>query len=542
MSASSSTLPFNFVVFEDELPLPDDGDEVAEIVKLIDEKTNAMVAQMTVLDNADIAEPGSTIDQWFGGADLEKRARAWVMLHYGFCVVAAAEEEAKSAAREGKSKAIRDALEKRKMLLAAAVSGTAGVSAVGRVAADGGGGSGTAGFAFRDANGKFLVLPRAADAVHAPASTVFRRLADEEKGQEFLVDHVKLVVSDVMTKLRGKAFDSISETTGASSTWSQETKDLRKMADLLSSKVLSDEKVLSMFIGVKPPEGLVRFEVADCSKRGAERNLIQNLKDFQSIATPLFGKHVEGMFKQFIEKLEDAAQEMGITDDYKRWLIETAYAKLVQYCMVTKEAVLTTGDSIREDRSAGKWMALKWTQLIQHAIDMMTYEECKRYTEQIKPHELASLVVTASKKSSSKSMRGLDEDDDDADDNSAPGSKKKKVKSAKQKKVAATPAAAVTPTGQNGIALQKIGTPSKQRLCMEELAAQLDVLQNGQTTKCQMGLGCRLEHVVKGQPKTWVADQVATCHAVHMKSRGVPSAFATALAAAVTTDVKKLFK
>ena len=111
---------------------------------------------------------------------------------------------------------------------------------------------------------------------------------------------------------------------------------MRKMADLLSSKVLSDEKVLSMFIGVKPPEGLVRFEVADCSKKGAERNLIQNLKDFQSIATPLFGKHVEGMFKQFIEKLEDAAQEMGITDDYKRWLIETAYAKLVQYCMVTK--------------------------------------------------------------------------------------------------------------------------------------------------------------------------------------------------------------
>ena len=45
---------------------------------------------------------------------------------------------------------------------------------------------------------------------------------------------------------------------------------------------------------------------------------------------------------------------MGITDDYKRWLVETAYAKLVQYCMVTKEAVLTTGDSIREDRSADK--------------------------------------------------------------------------------------------------------------------------------------------------------------------------------------------
>ena len=40
---------------------------------------------------------------------------------------------------------------------------------------------------------------------------VLRRLADEERGQEFLVDHVKLVVSDVMTKLRGKAFDSISE-------------------------------------------------------------------------------------------------------------------------------------------------------------------------------------------------------------------------------------------------------------------------------------------------------------------------------------------
>ena len=540
MSASSSTL--SFIVFEDELPLPDDRDEVAEILKLIDGRTNAVIAQMTVEDNADIAESGSTIDQWFGGADLEKRARAWVMLHYGICIVAAAEEEAKSAAREGRSKAIREALEKRKLLLAAAVSGTAGVSAVGMVAAGGGGGSGTAGFAFKDADGKFLVLPRAADAVHAPASTVFRRLADEERGQEFLVDHVKLVVSDVMTKLRGKAFDSISETTGASSTWSQETKDLRKMADLLSSKVLSDDKVLSMFIGVKPPEGLVRFEVADCSKRGAERNLIQNLKDFQSIATPLFGKHVEGMFKQFIEKLEDAAQEMGITDDYKRWLIETAYAKLVQYCMGTKEAVLTTGDSIREDRSGGRWIALKWTQLIQHAIDMMTYEECKRYTEQIKPHELASLVVTASKKSSSKSTRGLDEDEDDADDNSALGSKKKKVKSAKQKKVTATPAAAGAPTGQNGVALQKIGTPNKQRLCMEELAAQLDVLQNGQATKCQTGQGCRFEHVVKGQPKAWVADQVATCHAVHMKSGGVPSAFATALAAAVTADAKKLFK
>ena len=127
MSARSSTL--SFVVFDDsdELPLPDDGDEVAEIVKLIEGRTsamiahmtegrtNAMIAQMMVVDNADIAELGSTIDQWFGGADLEKRARAWVMLHYGICIVATAEEEAKCAAREGKSKAIRDALEKRKL-------------------------------------------------------------------------------------------------------------------------------------------------------------------------------------------------------------------------------------------------------------------------------------------------------------------------------------------------------------------------------------------------------------------------------------------
>jgi hypothetical protein len=113
MSTSSPTL--SFIVFEDELPLPDDRDEVAEILKLIDGRTNAVIAQMTVEDNADIAESGSTIDQWFGGADLEKRARAWVMLHYGICIVATAEEEAKCAAREGKSKAIRDALEKRKL-------------------------------------------------------------------------------------------------------------------------------------------------------------------------------------------------------------------------------------------------------------------------------------------------------------------------------------------------------------------------------------------------------------------------------------------
>ena len=110
---------------------------------------------------------------------VKGQPKAWVVLHYGICVVAAAEEEeARNAVRMGKAKAIREAL-KRRMVLATAVVATGGPAAATAVTGSGGtGGSGSTGFIFRDADGKLLVLPRPADAAHAPASVVFRRLMD----------------------------------------------------------------------------------------------------------------------------------------------------------------------------------------------------------------------------------------------------------------------------------------------------------------------------------------------------------------------------
>ena len=76
-------------------------------------------------------------------------------------------------------------------------------------------------------------------------------------------------------------------------------------------KYFQTKKYLRCLLEPNRQKAWCASEVADCSKKG-EKNLIQNLKDFQSIATPLFGRHVEGMFARFIEKLEDAAQELGI--------------------------------------------------------------------------------------------------------------------------------------------------------------------------------------------------------------------------------------
>ena len=241
------------------------------------------------------------------------------------------------------------------------------------------------------------------------------------------------------------------------------------------------------------------------------------------------------MFATYILKLEDAAQEVGITDRYKRWLIETAYSKLIKLCSKTKETVmLGTDECIKEDRSEGKWIALKWVGLVKHAVDVMTYEECEKYTKQIMPQELASVVV------SKNVAKDLEESADEAlDGNLMPDDKKKKAAGGKKKQLAAP---TVTTGGQNGVVLSKIGTPHKQRLCVEELAAQLDVLENGNVVKCKSASACRFEHVVKGQPKAWVANQIATCNATLMISGGVATPLANALAMAVTADVKKLFK
>ena len=165
----------------------------------------------------------------------------------------------------------------------------------------------------------------------------------------------------------------------------------------------------------------------------------------------------------------------------------------------------------------------------------MTHAESKWYHEDIKPQELASLVAATKRSKSSE------ESDDEAEetDDGASGSKKSK---AAKKKLSTTPKTLGAGAG-TGAAVTKIGTPSKKLLCMAELAAQLDVLDNGQTSVCKSkASGCYFEHVLKGQPKQWVVDQVSKCKSASMSSGGTPTAFGAALAAAVAADAKKLFK
>lgn len=297
MSVLQSTL---VVALVEKFPLPEDPREKGEIVGRLGGKSYMEVAAITENQNEDLKLDGDEIDEWYSGAHgPEKFVRAWVVLHHEVCTLHAMEEAAKVALKARESKSMREAMAIRKnaLILASKTTSTAGGTAAG-------GGVTSAGAStnipmVRNEDGKCLFLVKMADQAHMRRSTVFRRLMDGDS-EVFLVDQVKLLLPEVLAKVRNGAFESISDTAamGSSASWSGEARLQRRLSALLGSKALTDEKTFGLLVGYHLPEGLVRFRFSDCSVAG-EKDLAKNLKDAQTILSAICGQHVADMFGPF---------------------------------------------------------------------------------------------------------------------------------------------------------------------------------------------------------------------------------------------------